>query len=81
MLFVSVLLPVLGAAVLQLPDMFASGFDKSLIVPCIIGFVVSAVFGYLAIKTVQLLTKKRSLRWFGLYCAVVGVVSIILSVL
>lgn len=72
---------VLGAAVFELPDMFASGFDKSLIVPCIIGFVVSAVFGYLAIKTVQLLTKKRSLRWFGLYCAVVGVVSIILSVL
>lgn len=72
---------VLGAAVFELPDMFERGIDSSLLIPCIVGFLVSAVFGYLAIKTVQLLTKKRSLRWFGLYCAVVGVVSIILSVL
>lgn len=72
---------VLGAAVLELPDMFASGIDSSLILPCIVGFAVSAVFGYLAIKTVQLLTKKRSLRWFGLYCATVGLISIITSIL
>lgn len=70
---------VLGAAVLQLPDMFAKGFDSSLIVPCIVGFVTSAVSGYLAIKTVQWLTKKRSLRWFGLYCAAAGILSIVLS--
>lgn len=70
---------VLGAAVLELPDLFSSGMDSSLIVPCIVGFVVSAVFGYIAIRTVQFLTRKRSLRWFALYCAAVGVVSIILS--
>ena len=70
---------VLGAAVLELPDMFAAGFDKSLLLPCLIGFAVSAVFGYLAIKTVQWLTKRKSLRWFGLYCAAVGIISIVLS--
>ena len=72
---------VLGAAVLELPDMFASGIDADLILPCVVGFFVSAIFGYLAIKTVQLLTKKRSLRWFGVYCAAVGVISIITSIL
>jgi len=70
---------VLGASVLELPDMFKAGFDSSLIIPCIIGFVCSAVFGYLAIKTVQWLTKKQSLRYFGIYCAAVGIVSIVLS--
>ena len=72
---------VVGAAVFELPDMFARGFDADLILPCIVGFFVSAIFGYLAIKTVQLLTKKRSLRWFGFYCAVVGLISIITSIL
>ncbi|MBO7276047.1 MAG: undecaprenyl-diphosphate phosphatase [Clostridia bacterium] len=71
---------VLGAAVLQLPDMFAGGFDKALLLPCVIGFVTSAVFGYLAIKTVQWLTQKRSLRFFGIYCAAVGIISILLSI-
>ena len=70
---------VLGAAVLQLPDMFEGGFDSALLLPCIIGFVCSAVFGYLAIKTVQWLTKKRGLRYFGIYCAAVGIISIVLS--
>ena len=70
---------VLGAAVLQLPDMFEGGFDKALLLPCAVGFVCAAVFGYLAIKTVQWLTKKRSLRFFGIYCAAVGIISIVLS--
>jgi len=71
---------VLGAAVLELPDMFADGFDTALLLPCAAGFVCAAVFGYLAIKTVQWLTRKRSLRFFGVYCAAVGIISIVLSI-
>ena len=43
------------------------------------GFVVSALCGYLAIFTVRLLMKKNSFRWFSLYCLAVGVVTIVLS--
>lgn len=70
---------VCGAAVFSLPDLLHGGLDKTLLAPCIVGFVVSALCGYLAIFTVRLLMKKNSFRWFSLYCLAVGVVTIVLS--
>lgn len=70
---------VCGAAVFSLPDLLHGGFDKTLLAPCIVGFVVSALCGYLAIFTVRLLMKKNSFRWFSVYCLAVGVLTIVLS--
>ena len=70
---------VCGAAVFSLPDLLHGGLDKTLLAPCIVGFVVSALCGYLAIFTVRLLMKKNSFRWFSLYCLAVGVLTIVLS--
>lgn len=72
---------VCGAVVFKLPDLLEGGFDKALMLPCIIGFIVSAVCGYLAIVTVRLLMKKDSFRWFSVYCLAVGLAAILLTLI
>lgn len=70
---------VIGANILNLRDIIKTGFDASLILPYAIGIVTAAVFGILAIKLVQYVTKKDRFGWFVYYCAAVGVGTIILS--
>lgn len=70
---------VIGANILKLRDIIKTGFDASLILPYAIGIVTAAVFGILAIKLVQYVTKKDRFGWFVYYCAAVGVGTIILS--
>lgn len=72
---------VCGAVVFKLPDLFHGGFSAQLALPCIVGFVTSALFGYLAIFTVRLLMKKNSFRWFSVYCLCAGVLAIVCSIL
>jgi len=72
---------VCGAVVFKLPDLLESGMGSELLLPCIVGFVTSALFGYLAIFTVKLLVKKNSFQWFGVYCLAVGLLTILLNVI
>ena len=72
---------VCGAVVFKLPDLMEAGMGGELLLPCIVGFVTSALFGYLAIFTVKLLVKKNSFQWFGVYCLAVGLLTIILNVI
>lgn len=68
---------VLGATVFKLPDILAGGGEAFL--PAVIGFFAAAISGYLAIALVKLLVKRNSFQYFSIYCAVVGVLSIVLS--
>ncbi len=70
---------VVGAAVFQLPDIASAAGDGLLVYG--VGFVAAAVSGYLAIRLVRLLMKKNSFRVFAVYCAVVGVASIVYSLI
>ena len=70
---------VIGANILNLKNIIGSGIDKSLILPYIIGIVTAAVFGVLAVKLVQYVTKKDRFGWFVYYCTAVGALAIILS--
>lgn len=70
---------VVGAAVFQLPDIASAAGDGLLVYG--VGFVAAAVSGYLAIRLVGLLMKKNSFRVFSVYCAVVGALSIVLSLI
>ncbi len=71
---------VIGSTVFALPDMLAEGggLDPML---AVIGFVTALVSGWVAIKTVRLLMKKGSFRWFALYCAVTGALTVVLSLI
>ena len=65
----------------KLPDLAEAGLSGEMLLPCIVGFVTSALFGYLAIFTVKLLVKKNSFQWFGVYCLAMGLLTILLNVI
>jgi undecaprenyl-diphosphatase len=46
----------------------------------IAGFVSAAIFGYLAIKLLLKIIKERSLMIFAYYCWIVGMATIIISI-
>lgn len=72
--FLMVLVPILGEAFL---DLVGGGFGDSAAVigslPLILGFVSAFVSGLFACEVMIALVKKASLKWFALYCAIVGV--------
>ena len=72
---------VLGSVVFKLDDILEMGMEPGLLVPSLVGFVVSAVSGYLAIILVRVLTKKNSFRYFSVYCAVVGIITVIANLI
>jgi len=76
--FLMVLLPVLGANLLEIlsgdASMNSAGFGI-----VIIGFVTAFVSGYFACRWMITLVKQSKLIWFSIYCAVIGLLSIILG--
>ncbi|HEY5470220.1 MAG TPA: undecaprenyl-diphosphate phosphatase [Bacteroidales bacterium] len=76
--FLMVLLPVLGANLLEIlsgdPSMNSAGWGS-----IIIGFMSAFTAGYFACKWMISLVKRSKLIWFSIYCAVVGLLSIFLS--
>jgi len=69
--FLMVLIPILGEAFL---DLVGGDFSASSVgvAPLVVGFLSAFVSGLFACKVMIALVKKASLRWFALYCALVG---------
>ena len=76
--FLMVLIPILGEAFLDLVggDVAASSVGT---MPLIVGFLAAFVSGLFACKVMIALVKKAKLRWFALYCALVGLAVIIFT--
>jgi len=68
---------IIGANVFSVVDAIQDGFDPSLIFPYIVGILFAAVSGIFAIRLVNLITKKNNFNVFSIYCAIVGVITII----
>ena len=70
--FLMVLVPILGEAFLDLVggDMAASSVGA---LPMILGFVSAFVSGLFACKVMIALVRRAKLKWFALYCALVGI--------
>ncbi len=78
--FLMVLLPIIGAALLDILSFSSSTGEPSVSTGAlIIGFLAAYGSGYLACSWMIRLVKKGNLYWFALYCALVGIVSIILA--
>lgn len=78
--FLMVLIPIIGAALMDLFSMSSSSAGSGLAAGSLIaGFLAAYVSGYLACRWMINLVKKGKLYWFALYCAVVGIISIIFS--
>jgi undecaprenyl-diphosphatase len=69
--FLMVLVPILGEAFLDVVggDMAASSIGFG---PLAVGFVAAFISGLFACKLMIALVRRAQLKWFGLYCAVVG---------
>jgi undecaprenyl-diphosphatase len=76
--FLMVLVPILGEAFLDIVsgDAAASSIGT---LPLAIGFIAAFVSGLFACKAMIALVKKAGLKWFALYCAIVGAIVIICS--
>ena len=72
---------IIGAAALQLLDLFQAGAPESQMKVLLIGFASAAVVGYLAIHALLLYVRERSLNIFAAYCALFGAVSLIIYVI
>ena len=72
---------VLGATVLELVDAIKAGIDASLIPAYLFGMIAAMVSGVLAIGLLKLVAKKTKFGGFAYYCWVVGVLTIILSLI
>lgn len=68
---------ILGAAVLEVKDVIAEPIEMGQIGIYAIGTVFSAVVGYICIKTMLLVVRKKKFSYFSYYCFVVGAVAIV----
>ncbi|HHV62304.1 MAG TPA: undecaprenyl-diphosphate phosphatase [Firmicutes bacterium] len=64
---------ILGAAVLQLKEVFSAGLG-GLALPLIIGVMASAISGYLAIRLLLAVVRRGRLTVFSYYCWAVGLI-------
>lgn len=83
--FLMVIPPILGEALLDVKDMAEMGVSQAMaglpVSSLAIGFLAAFVCGCLACKWMIDIVKKGKLIWFALYCAVVGLATIILPLL
>jgi undecaprenyl-diphosphatase len=78
--FLMVLLPIIGAALLDILSISSSASEAGISVSSlIIGFFAAYLSGYMACRWMINIVKKGNLYWFAVYCALVGIVSIIFS--
>lgn len=67
---------VLGAAVLEIKDGFGN-IAKDQLINYAVGMLVSAVVGYICIKTVLKLVQNNKFKYFAYYCLIAGIASVI----
>jgi len=74
--FLMVLIPILGETFLDVVggDMAASAVG---LLPLLIGFVAAFFSGLFACRVMIALVRKAQLKWFGLYCALAGLLVLI----
>jgi undecaprenyl-diphosphatase len=78
--FLMVLIPIIGASGLMILDWIEAGTTSTGILQLAAGFVAAYVSGFIACKWMINIVKKGKLIWFAIYCAVIGVISILFSI-
>jgi undecaprenyl-diphosphatase len=80
--FLMVLIPILGEALLDVIDILGGVSMGAIgIMPAVVGFVAAFITGCFACKFMIEIVRRQRLFWFALYCAIVGVVTIVVSII
>lgn len=73
---------IVGSLLFEAKDAIEEGYLAQLeLVPTIVGMVVAAVSGYLAIRFMLRLINKVTLNWFALYVALLGLIILTLQLI
>lgn len=67
---------VLGAAVLELKDFSLAGVGMVTFVNYIVGTVIAGVVGYICIKTMLVIVRKKNFKGFSIYCLTAGIIAV-----
>ena len=70
---------VLGAVVLDIPDLISSNIETELLLNYTIGTLVAAIVGYICIITMLKIVKNKKFFGFTIYCAIIGLVAVVAS--
>lgn len=76
--FLMVLIPVIGANLLELISGDAMAGDSIATSSLIVGFLSAFISGYLACKWMIALVRKSKFIWFSIYCVLIGLIAIFL---
>lgn len=71
---------ILGANILSIADAAEAGIDTALLPMYLVGMIVAAVSGYLCLMLLRYISRKGRFGGFAFYCSVVGIATIILSI-
>lgn len=67
---------VLGAGILKVGDIRSNPIASTEIGIYLAGMLVAAIVGYISIKTMLVIVRKKRFTFFGIYCLVIGAISI-----
>ena len=67
---------ILGALILELKDIGSVTVTSTEIIYYIIGMGIAAVVGYVCIKTMLVIVRKKKFTIFAIYCLLAGVLSV-----
>lgn len=70
---------ILAAVLLDTVDTLQEGLNVSLLPQYIVGFIVSAVVGFFAIKLLQYILKSKKFVIFSVYCLIIGIIVTIIG--
>lgn len=80
--FLMVIPPILGEALLDTKDMVEMGIENAMaglpVTSLIVGFLAAFIFGCIACRWMINIVKRGKLIWFAIYCAIVGIATIVL---
>ena len=76
--FLMVIPPILGEALLDAKDIFVEGVETISVTAMVVGFLAAFVSGCLACKAMIALVKRCKLIYFAIYCAIIGVLALVL---
>lgn len=78
--FLMVLLPIIGGTFLMARKHQGEFLTQESIVPYASGFVAAFISGVGACKLMLNIVRKGKIAWFALYCAIIGLVAVIYSI-
>lgn len=66
---------ILGAAILELKDIGGVTFTPMEIINYAVGTLIAGIVGYVSIKTMLVVVRKKKFKFFAIYCLLVGIIA------